>query len=140
MIKTIDLINVPTGYSKDITDFCVPVLEMALLRGENEYTFDPDFFFEFLDRQLQEQSELIVLYNARRYLCDNRMGDEPEPYDAYQNEFEHGCKYFIEAFLDLNQLKAIHNLGKDVWNVTLKPITPSLWQMTRILNDKLNCS
>lgn len=127
---TIDLINAPIGYSKDIEEFCLPVIEVALLRGENEYSFDPDFLYELLDKEIRYKEEQIILYNARRYLCDNRIGDDPEPYDAYQEEFEHGCKYFIEDFLKINQLHALFNLEKEVWKIKLKPIVPGRWVLT----------
>lgn len=138
MKSTIDLINVPVGYSKDIETFCAPIIEVALLRGETEYSFDPDFLFELLDKQIREKEEEIILYNARRYLCDSRLMDDPEPYEAYQEEFEHGCNHFISDFLQMNQLHSLFNLERDVWKIKLKPIVNGRWAMTCTRSDTPN--
>lgn len=130
MNGTIDLINAPVGYAEDIEVFCLPIIEVALLRGETEFNFDPDYLYEMLDKNISEKEEEIILYNARRYLCDNRIGDDPAPYDAYQEEFEHGCQYFISDFLRLNQLHALFNLDRDVWKIKLKRIVKGRWSLT----------
>lgn len=128
---TVDLINIPTGMSEDIRQFCVPILEVALLRGETEYNFDNEFLYSLLDTKLSENEEKVILYNAQRYLDDKRHYPDPELTDRYQEELERGCLYFVDKFLYLNQLHATHIVGKDIWKIELVPLTVSLWKLIK---------
>jgi len=132
MKQTIDLIKIPTGYSHDIQEFCAPVLEVAMLRGEREGTFDDDFFFEVLDKHLAENEQRVILFNAHRFL-ENRLylmgADIPH---SYEEEFETGCTHFIKDFLHINQLKTLIGLKGDVWQIKIKPLPGNHWQLSMV--------
>lgn len=133
MKQTIDLIKIPPGYTSDIHEFCSPVLEVAMLRGEKAGTFDDDFFYEVLETHLAENEQRIILHNAHRFLEQKLhfMDREFEPF--YEKEFEIGCRHFIRDFLHINQLHTVRGLKSDVWKISIKPLPGNMWQLTAVV-------
>jgi len=130
MKQTIDLIKLPTGYSRDIRDFCQPILEVAMSRGETTGGFDDDFFYELLETHLSTKAEEVILYNARWHLGNNlyMLDREIEPF--YEKVFEEGCRFFIGDFLKLNQLHVVRGQKSDVWKIEIKMIAEQVGQLT----------
>lgn len=130
MKQTIDLIKIPYGYAKDIRDFCQPILEVAMSRGETSGEFDDDFFYELLETHLSNKAEEVILYNARWHFSNDldMLDREIEPF--YEKVFEEGCRYFIGDFLKLNQLHAVRGQKSDVWKIEIKMIGEQVGRLT----------
>lgn len=127
---TTDIISAPKGYSQDIIDFCTPVLEVALFRGESHKTFDDEFFFEMLDKEFAHNEQQRILHNAQRYLGDRMWMNDGSIYDITENEFEEGCRSFVKEFLYSNQLKSIIACKDDAWILKIRPICEGRWALT----------
>lgn len=126
-----DVLSIPTGYSEDIRNFAVSVLEVAMLRGETSKTFDDDYFYEQLEQYLTKESLNIEARFADRFLGETLWANLPDynatTYLDFVDEFELGVRRFISEFLDTNRTTINIFMSLPIWKIELKQISNQKW-------------
>jgi len=132
MSYSIDLIHVPIGYSDDVHEFCKPILEVALIKGESDITFDTEFFYELLERRNADNDQARIVYNAQQYLDQGIRPKYAAMYqDPFSDEFEQGCLYFIKDFLRMNLIHSTGMMKSNAWKIELQQVTKNAWKIIK---------
>lgn len=133
-----DVVKTPKGYSSDIEAFVIPILTLAVMRGETDSHFNDDVFYEMFDKKIQKEDDLIQLAYARRCLDEddrNRVFNHELTYEKYVEQFELGAKAFVEEFLIINKGIIRTLLRKDVCEIKISQLVSGQWLMKTNLKE-----